>query len=75
MLFSKPRSNIETINDLDGEVVNLFRWIRQDPERLANEIYWTPYSRDVYEQAFAGLKTEQDSFLRAVNYYTYMMMG
>lgn len=75
VLFSKPRSDIETVNDLDGEVVNLFQWIRRDPERLANEIRWTPYARDVYEGAFAGMKTEQDSFRRAVNYYTYMMMG
>lgn len=75
VLFSKPRSDIETVNDLDGEVVNLFQWIRRDPERLANEIRWTPYAREVYEGAFAGMKTEQDSFRRAVNYYTYMMMG
>ncbi|WP_349772853.1 DNA adenine methylase [Lacrimispora xylanisolvens] len=24
VLFNKPRSNIETVNDLDGNVVNLF---------------------------------------------------
>lgn len=75
VLFSKPRSDIETVNDLDGDVVNLFQWIRRDPERLANEIRWTPYARDVYEGAFSGMKTEPDSFQRAVCFYTYMMMG
>jgi len=30
ILFNKPRSNIETVNDLDGDVVNLFDWIRRD---------------------------------------------
>ena len=49
VFFNKPRSDIETINDLDGEVVNLFRQIRNDPERLAREIYFTPYSREAYE--------------------------
>lgn len=34
VLFTKERSNIETVNDLDGDVVNLFEWIRSDPERL-----------------------------------------
>lgn len=38
VLFRKPRSNIETVNDLDGNVVNLFEWIKKDPERLAHEI-------------------------------------
>ena len=37
VLFNKPRSNIETVNDLDGNVVNLFQWIKEDPERLAHE--------------------------------------
>lgn len=27
VLFNKARSNIETVNDLDGNVVNLFEWI------------------------------------------------
>lgn len=29
VFFNKPRSDIETINDLDGEVVNLFRQIQK----------------------------------------------
>ncbi len=29
VLMNKPRSNIETVNDLDGNVVNLFEWIKK----------------------------------------------
>lgn len=39
VLFNKPRSHIETVNDLDSNIVNLFEWMRKDPERLAREIY------------------------------------
>lgn len=47
VFFNKPRSDIETINDLDGEVVNLFRQIRNDPERLAREWkHWLQYCND-----------------------------
>ncbi len=73
VLMNKPRSNIETVNDLDGNVVNLFEWIRRDPERLAHEIYWTPYSRKVYEDAFAW--TPEDSLGKAVNFYIRLNMG
>lgn len=73
VLFNKPRSNIETVNDLDGNVVNLFEWIRKDPERLAREIYYTPYARQVYEGAFAAVPG--DSFGRAVNFYIRLNMG
>lgn len=73
VLFNKPRSNIETVNDLDGNVVNLFEWIRRDPERLAHEIYWTPYARQVYEDAFAAVP--EDSLGKAVNFYIRLNMG
>lgn len=49
VLFSKEPSHIETINDLDSDVVNLFRCIREDPEQLARIVMTTPYSREAYE--------------------------
>lgn len=75
VVFRKERSNIETVNDLDGDVVNLFHWIRDDPEKLADCIYMTPYSRDVYNQAWEAQYTEEDPFMRAVYFYIRMMMG
>ena len=75
VLFSKERSNIETVNDIDDDVINLFDWIRRDPEMLAHAIRWTPYSRAVYDQAWADQYTEKDPFKRAVNFYVRMMMG
>lgn len=73
VLFNKPRSNIETVNDMDGNVVNLFNWIKRDPERLAHEIYYTPYARQVYEDAFTSMP--EDSLERAVNFYIRLNMG
>lgn len=73
VLFNKPRSNIETVNDLDGNVVNLFEWIKKDPERLAHEIYYTPYARQVYDEAFENIP--EDSLDRAVNFYIRLNMG
>lgn len=73
VLFNKPRSNIETVNDLDDNVVNLFEWIKYDPERLAHEIYYTPYARQVYEDAFSTVPA--DSLGKAVNFYIRLQMG
>lgn len=75
VLFTKERSHIETVNDLDSEVVNFFEWVRNDPEKLGAAIYWTPYAREVYESAWAAQQTETDSFKRAVNFCARMMMG
>ncbi|EMH4341681.1 DNA adenine methylase [Klebsiella pneumoniae] len=50
VLIQKPRSYSEVYNDLDGEVVNLFRVLR-NPElnqRLQDACRLTPYSRDEF---------------------------
>lgn len=72
VLFNKKRSNIETVNDLDGNVVNLFEWIKRDPERLAYEVYHTPYARQAYESAFAS---SSNSLQNAVNFCIRLNMG
>lgn len=73
VLFNKQRSHIETVNDLDGNVVNLFECIREDPERLARAIYLTPYAREVYDRAFT--EEPNDRFEKALNFYIRLNMG
>lgn len=73
VLFKKPRSNIETVNDLDDNVVNLFEWIRKDPERLAHEICWTPYARKIYDDSY--VLEPKDSLEKAVYFYIRLNMG
>lgn len=55
VLFNKAPSPIETINDLDSDVVNLFKCIQQDSERLARLVMTTPFSREVYDNQFDSL--------------------
>lgn len=52
VFFNKPPSPLETINDIDGDVVNLFRVIRDRPNELARLVYWTPYSRQEYINSY-----------------------
>lgn len=52
VFFNKKPSNIETINDLDLNVVNLFRCIRENPVKLSKIVEATPYSRYEYDQAY-----------------------
>lgn len=73
VFFRKKRSNIETINDLDGNVINLFECIKEDPEKLARYIYFTPYSRDVYEKAYS--EKPEDKYEKALNFYIKLNMG
>lgn len=54
VLLQKPRSYAEIYNDLDGEIVNLFRVVRNPAQcrELERQLRLTPYSRTEYEQSY-----------------------
>lgn len=72
VLFNKQKSNIETVNDLDDDVINFFECIRCDPERLARELYFIPYARKVYDQAY---EETDDPFEKARNFCIRLNQG
>lgn len=54
VLLRKPRSKVEVYNDLDGQVVNLWRVLR-DPatrDRLIAAVEFTPFAREEFEAAY-----------------------
>ena len=61
VLFNKSVSDIETINDLDSNVTNLFLCIQEDEERLARFVMTTPFSREMYDSSF-----DFEDFIEAV---------
>ncbi len=77
ILFNKKPSRIETINDLDDDVVNLFRVI-QNPctrEELIRLIVFTPYARMEYNVAFPDNSDELPAVERAKNFLIRSGMG
>lgn len=54
VLLRKPRSYAEVYNDLDGEIVNLFRVARDQGEELRRAIELTPFSRDEFRESYTA---------------------
>lgn len=52
VLFNKEISDIETVNDLDSDVTNLFKCIQRDSEHLAKLVMTIPFSREEYDKQF-----------------------
>jgi len=54
VLLRKPRSYSEVYNDLDGQIVNLFRVLRNKElsSELVKLVYLTPYSRSEYIESY-----------------------
>jgi DNA adenine methylase len=63
-LFAKPPSPVEVINDLDSDIVNIFRVLR-DPQKF-EEFYrlalLTPYSREEYCKYRASSRTSRRGY-------------
>ena len=52
VFFNKSPAYIETINDIDGNIVNLFKVCRDNPEELARLIEFTPFAREEFENCY-----------------------
>ena len=54
VLLNREPSAIETYNDIDGEVVNFFRVLRGQKEKLVEAIGLTPFSREEFHYSVSG---------------------
>lgn len=68
ILLNRPPSSVETYNDLDGEVVNFFRVLREEKSRLIESIALTPFSREEFARA-CKLDPRLSEFERARRFY------
>ncbi len=73
-MLNREPAPVETYNDLDGEVVNFFRVLRDQKEELVYAIGMTPFSREEFVEAIrtngdgAGLSSVEQArrfFIRA----------
>jgi DNA adenine methylase len=68
VLLNREPSPIETYNDLDGEVCNFFRVLREQRDKLVETIALTPFSREEFSTA-CELDPEQTPLERARRFY------
>jgi DNA adenine methylase len=52
VLLRKPRSYAEIYNDLDGEIVNLFRVARDNGPELKERLRMTPFAREEFLESY-----------------------
>ena len=75
VLLNKEPSRIETINDLDDDVINLYKVIREHREELIQQIVFTTYARAEYDNAFPDNHEELSEVERAKNFLIRSGMG
>lgn len=78
LFFARDPAPVEVLNDLDGDLVNLFRCFqdRETFEELRHRLMWTPYARDEFARALAILESdEQDPVTRAWAFFVAKNQG
>ncbi len=68
VLIRKPKSKVEIYNDIDSEIVNVFRILRspKQSEKLKKNLILTPFSRDEYLSAFKKSKDPIEAARRTI---------
>jgi DNA adenine methylase len=69
VLINKVPAPIETYNDIDGELANFFRVLRDQKEALIEAIGLTPFSREEFENAITGSTKHLSTLERARRFY------
>lgn len=49
LFFMKKPASVEVLNDIDGELVNLYRVVQNHPDELLRQLNWTLTSRQILD--------------------------
>ena len=69
VLFKKSTSTLETINDVNGDLINLYRVFKYHPEALEKEFETQLISREEFERLKAEKNTSLTDVQRAARFY------
>jgi len=75
VLFGKPPSDVEILNDIDQELVNFFRVVKYKPEELIASFEWELVSRDEFERLASLDASHLSDVQRAHRFYYLIMAG
>jgi len=69
VLLNRGPSKVETYNDIDGEIVNFFRVLRDSKDALIEAIGLTPFSREEYYLAISDSGSNASPLERARRFF------
>jgi DNA adenine methylase len=69
VLLNRNPSPVESYNDIDGDVVNFFRMLRDRSDDLIRTIALTPFSREEFHQAISSSMQGISDLERARRFY------
>ena len=75
VLFGKPRSDVEVLNDIDEELITFFRVVKDKPEELIASFEWDLASRSEFDLLASTDPLTLSDVQRAHRFYYLIMAG
>jgi len=69
VLFAKERSKLESVNDINSQLINFFKIIRDKPESLSYVLDQMVVSREIFESIKLKTYTLSNEIERAAYFY------
>ena len=66
VLLAKTRTRLEVYNDLDGDMVTLFRVLRERPDELISSLALTPFAREEHQLAYEPIEDDVERARRVL---------
>ena len=74
VLFGKPKSDVEIINDIDEELITFFRVVKEQPEELIASFEWELVSRAEFNR-LANLDPQTFTDVQRAHRFYYLIMA
>lgn len=74
VLFGKPPSNVEVLNDIDQDLITFFRVVKEKPEELIASFEWELVSRAEFDR-LAQLDTSKLTDVQRAHRFYYLIMA
>ena len=74
VLFGKPPSQVEVLNDIDQELITFFRVVKKKPDKLIKSFAWELVSRAEYNR-LAKLKPPRLTDVQRAHRFYYLVMA
>lgn len=69
VLLNRETSPLETFNDIDGEIINFFKVLREQKDNLIEAIGLTPFSREEFERSIMNIEDDISDLERARRFF------
>lgn len=73
--FKKEKAEVEIVNDINGELINFYKVIKECPEVFCDEFELLPKSRELFDDFTKQNPSDLSNIERAVRFYYLLMLN